>query len=307
MKQKIYDIDRNMEKTLVIMAAGLWSRYGGLKQVDSFWPNGEWLLEYSIYDAISAGCTHVVLVIQPQHQDLFEEKFTKKIQETCKISFVHQEKTTLIPKSISIDHRLKPRGSAHAILVCKDVVRWPCIVINADDWYWREWFWLLFEKLWVIGNNDFAMVWYPIENTVPSQWTVNRGVCKTNSNNEVVWIREHHAICYKKWVLIDDEDSTIELWSVVSMNFRGFNVWIFDLLEEEFAKFLDIRATDPKKEYYISTVTNKLIKEWTSTCYLLISGDKWSWVTNKEDKPILQDFLNKKVENWYYPQQLWNK
>lgn len=293
-----------MRKTLIIMAAGMGSRYWWLKQVDWFWPNWEAILEYSIYDAIKAWCEHVVIVIQPQFEELFEEKFWNKFSTLCDVTYVYQEKTTLIPDSLDISGREKPRGSAHAILVCKHVVDWPFIVINADDWYGREGYWLLYNKLDEIEDNDFAMVGYPIINTIPKEWTVNRGICSID-NWTVVWIEEQHSIWYTWEQLSSKESDFVSKESVVSMNFWWYKPWIFRFLQEEFDVFLETYWTEPKKEFYISTSCNTYLENKLWICHVVVSWDQRSWVTNKEDKPILQAFIKQKIEEGYYPKKLW--
>lgn len=295
-----------MEKTLVIMAAWLWSRYWWLKQIDWFGPNWEALLEYSIFDAIKAWCTHVILVIKSENLTLFKEKFEEKISPYCKLSYVFQEKTSFIPDWMDVSHRTKQRGSAHAILVCKELIQWSCIIINADDWYWRKGYELLYNILPSIKGNDFVMVWYPIQNTVHQEWTVNRWVCSAYNDWVVKKIEEHYAIWYNgDWELVDKEWINIPIDSLVSMNFWGFNKSIFILLEEEFKKFINEYGSDPQKEFWISTICNKLIKNWDATCYLETTTEQWEWVTNIEDKPILQQFIKEKIEEGYYPKNLW--
>ena len=294
-----------MQKTLIIMAAWLGSRYWGLKQVDTFWPNWETIVEYSIYDAIQEWCNHVVLVIQEQHEQLFEDRIWKNIRKMCDLTYVYQWKKSLIPEWFDISHREKPWWTAHALLVCKDVVDWPAIVINADDWYGREGYWLLYEKLEEIDDSDFVMVWYPITNTIPEEWSVNRGVCSVE-NWILESITEHHAIHYKWLSLSSNESSNVPINSIVSMNFWWFTKGIFEKLQAGFDIFLDEYGSDPRKEFYISTMCNDLISSWKSSCYVVRSSDKRSWVTNKEDKPILQKFIQEKIKEWYYPTDLWN-
>jgi len=294
-------------KTLIILAAGMWSRYGWLKQIDEFWPHWETILEYSVFDAIQAWFTDVVFVIRKEFSDIFHEKLWSKIEESIKVHYVFQEMTSYIPEWFSVEHREKPWGTAHAILVAKDCVEWPFMVINADDWYGRSAFELMWKYLEEdLSDDRFAMVWYMLHKTLSPYWTVNRGACKVDmSTNTLQSVQEHHKIGREQDNIIRDELwNELEDHTVVSMNFWWFDNSMFDILESKFLGFIKEHGHEPKKEFYIPTVCDDLIKEWSHVCDVMISEDIWCGVTYPDDKTYVRSVIEAIVDWWTYPKKL---
>ncbi len=294
-----------MKKTLIIMAWWLWLRYWWLKQIDWFGPNNEMIMEYSMYDALKSWADQILVVIKREHEEQITQKLWAKMLEKYPIRFVYQDMQAYIPQWIDTDHRLKPRWTGHAVLVCKEYVMWSFVVINADDWYGFSWMSKMFSLLEWLNGKNFAMIWYPLSKTMPKSWSVNRWIC-TVSWTHLQSIQESH------WIHRDGQQQTytsnelqkISPETIVSINFWWFSQHFFSVLQEQFLLFLEKYASDPKKEFYIPSVCNTLLESHDASCLVAVSDEQWSWVTNIEDKPLLQEFLEEKVMSWYYPQKL---
>ena len=285
--------------TLVVMAAGMGSRFGGLKQIEPIGKNGEVLLDYSVYDAVKAGFTKVVFVIKHQIENDFKAIIGKRIAKRVKVEYVYQE-TDALPKGYTCPaDRVKPWGTAHAILCCKDVVKEPFAVINADDYYGRT----AFEKMaqfLLDDNNDYSMVGFRLENTLTENGYVSRGVCETE-NGILKSVTERTKILDCKYTE-DDGKNWIELSpkALVSMNLWGFRTDIFDYIEEGFKKFLDKNISEIKSEYYLPSVVSQLIENGIKTVKVLVAEDKWYGVTYKEDKQMVVDAICKMADDGMY-------
>lgn len=299
---------------LVIMAAGMGSRYGGLKQIDPVGPNGEIIMEYSIYDAIRAGFNKVVFIIKKEIEDTFREVIGKKIEGIIDVEYVYQ-KVDNLPQGFSVpDGRVKPWGTGHAVLSAKDAVKTPFAVINADDFYGAETYRLL--KGFLTNNQDadnkykYCMVGFVIENTLTENGHVARGVCNVDSQGNLIDIHERTKIVKfgNETKYTEDDTNWIKIpeKSIVSMNTWGFNPSILHELEDRFPDFLRKNKENIlKAEYFLPTVVDDLIKEGKADVKVLSTADKWYGVTYKEDKPIVKKSISDMVSGHKYPNRLW--
>lgn len=306
-----------MEKTtLVIMAAGMGSRYGGLKQIDPVGPNGEIIMEYSIYDAIKAGFGKVVFIIKKEIEETFRDVIGKKVEGLIDVEYVYQQLDN-IPKGFSIpEGRTKPWGTGHAVLSAKNAVKTPFAVINADDFYGAATYKLL--NGFLTANKDtsnkykYCMVGFILENTLTENGHVARGVCNVDNNGHLIDIHERTKIVKSgdgaKYTEDDKNWIAIPEGSIVSMNTWGFNLSIFNELEERFPLFLE-RSRDNllKAEYFLPTVVDDLIKAGKAEVTVLSTNDKWYGVTYQEDKPVVKQSIGDMVMHKKYPGVLWNK
>jgi len=271
-----------MDATLLILAAGMGSRYGGLKQMDEFGPSGETILDYSIYDAINAGFTKVVFVIREFFKDDFKEFFKDKFDEKVEVHFVTQE-LDKIPSTIALNpDREKPWGTAHAIHVAKDVINEPFAVINADDYYGKESFeslYSFFQKNQLEGREKYSLVGYKLDNTLSKHGTVNRGVCAVDESNNLSRVVETLKIGYSE---------------------EG------DYCEESFERFLKVRGDELKSEFFIPLLMDELINDGKEQIEVLSCDAQWFGVTYREDKPIVVEKLNRLIAQGVYPLSLWS-
>ena len=298
-----------MKPTLLILAAGIGSRYGGVKQMDQIGPSGESIIDYSVFDAIRAGFGKVVFVLNQKIIDDFKAIFESRLKGKIETEYILQELHN-IPEGIEFNpERVKPWGTGHAVLVAKNYINEPFAVINADDFYGRHAFDLISEYLTDLGNSEtkYAMVGYKLKNTLSENGTVSRGVCSVKEGllTDVI---ERTSIQRKNGdVVFDDEghDQVIDEDSVVSMNFWGFTPKYFEQSECDFKSFIQENAEQLKAEFYIPYVVNKLIENDDATCKVLTSNDQWFGVTYQEDKPVTIEKINQLVEEEVYPENLW--
>lgn len=299
--------------TLVIMAAGMGSRFGGLKQVEPVGPNGEFILDYSIYDAIKAGYDKVVFIIKEENYDLFRETIGKRIESKIKVEYAFQ-KIEDVPESVKVPkERVKPWGTSHAILAAKKYVNEPFTVINADDFYGYDPF-LKIKNFFEENNDDnlYAMIGYKVINTMSENGSVKRGICSSDKDGYLNNLIES-SIEKKDGKIIatdlEDEKNVFEVQkdSLVSMNFFGFHPSIFKYLEEEMIEFFKKHENNLEKcEFLIPNSVFKRIKENKIKVKVLDTAEKWFGVTYKEDKKDLVDAINKMIEEGKYPKNLWN-
>ena len=285
--------------TLVVMAAGMGSRFGGLKQIEPIGKNGEVLLDFSVYDAVKAGFTKVVFVIKHAIEDDFKAMVGKRIAKRVKVEYVFQE-TDALPEGYTCpDDRTKPWGTAHAILCCKDVVKEPFVVVNADDFYGRSAFIKMAEFL-KSDTADYCMVGFRLQNTLTENGYVSRGVCETE-NGELRSVTERTKISDCKYTEDDGKSWTaLDPQTVVSMNLWGFRPDIFGYIEDGFKVFLNERINEPKSEYYLPSVVSSLIESGEKSVKVLVAEDKWYGVTYKEDKQNVVDAVEKMVADGLY-------
>ncbi len=284
---------------LVVMAAGMGSRFGGLKQIEPIGKNGEVLLDFSVYDAVKAGFTKVVFVIKHAIEDDFKAMVGKRIAKRVKVEYVFQE-TDALPEGYTCpDDRTKPWGTAHAILCCKDVVKEPFAVVNADDFYGRSAFIKMAEFL-KSDTADYCMVGFRLQNTLTENGYVSRGVCDTE-NGELRSVTERTKISDCKYTEDDGKSWTaLDPQTVVSMNLWGFRPDIFGYIEDGFKVFLNERINEPKSEYYLPSVVSSLIESGEKSVKVLVAEDKWYGVTYKEDKQNVVDAVEKMVADGLY-------
>ena len=286
--------------TLVVMAAGMGSRFGGLKQIAPVGKNGEAILDFSVYDAVEAGFNKVVFVINHRIEADFKELVGKRIEKRVKTEYVFQEKTYLPEGFVCPEEREKPWGTGHAILCCKGVVNEPFAVINADDFYGKSAFKKLYEYLREQTEN-YCMVGFRLANTLTENGYVSRGVCE-EKDGFLTNITERTKIVDCRFTE-DDGESWTELSpdTVVSMNMWGFTPDIFTYLEREFNKFLSEKLETPKAEFYLPSVVDILIKSGEKRSRVLVAEDKWYGVTYKEDKEAVVEAIGKKIDGGEYP------
>ncbi len=300
-----------MEPTLLILAAGMGSRYGGLKQVDPVGPKQEALIEFSIYDAIRAGFGKVVFVIRPDIEEVFKEKFSNKFDNKIEVAYAFQEVNTPIEGVDDLPKREKPWGTAHAVLVARDQVNEPFAVINADDYYGIQAFQIMADFLKEkCSPNLYSMVGYQLSNTLSDHGTVNRGVCEMDENNYLTNVVERHKVKQEGEVATYDdganERGTLPLNTLVSMNFWGFHPNIFEIFRQDFIAFVKENKDQPKAEFYIPLVANRLIEEDIAKFEVLPNNEQWYGVTYREDKPRVEAAFVELVENGHYPKEgLW--
>ncbi len=298
------------KQTLVILAAGLGSRYGGLKQLDAMTSSGDSILDFSVYDAIESGFTKIVFVIRNSFKDEFKSVFENKLKGKIKYAFVCQEVSD-IPSEIKVGDRLKPWGTGHALLVAKDLIEGNFAVINADDFYGKKAFEVMANQLQKSTKNStvFSMVGFRLKNTISVNGAVSRGECIVDDANKLLSITErthieriNEAVCYKndKGVYVEINENTI-----VSMNFWGFTPQFFYFLEKQFYQFLKAYQNDLKKEFFLPSVVNELIQQKLASVTVLTSDSKWLGVTYKEDKKHVVEQINILKEEGIYPNKLW--
>ena len=298
-----------MNPNLLILAAGLGSRYGGVKQMDKIGPSGESIIDYSVYDAIKSGFKKVVFVLNDQIIEDFRTIYEPRLSNHIKTEYILQEISDL-PEGISYNPaRKKPWGTAHAVLSARKHISDPFAVINADDFYGREAYQLIAGFLKSLDNKDtsYAMVGYRLSNTLSDHGSVSRGICQI-SGDLLTDVVERTKIMRKNGqIIFDDQGKEVPLLdeSVVSMNFWGLTPIFFKQAEEEFRRFLAENAEKTDAEFYIPYVINKLVKTGKATCKVLTSNDKWFGVTYKEDKPVTIEKINQLIRQGIYPENLW--
>ena len=294
--------------TLVILAAGMGSRYGGLKQLDSIGPSGEVILDYSIFDAIRAGFDKIVFVIRKEFEADFKEKITNKFGDKVNYVFVYQSVNTEIEGITDLPVREKPWGTTHAVLVADPVVHEPFAVINADDYYGADGFMQMAGFLTnEVSEDKYSMAGYILSNTLSDTGHVNRGVCQTE-NDKLVGVVERLKIKTESDKLFcDGDEGRMELSpeSIVSMNFWGFHPSVFKHMRDGFKTFVQENRDNPTAEYFIPLIVDDLIKSKEASVDVLISRDRWYGVTYMEDKPAVVEAMLNLTKKGVYPEKLW--
>ena len=297
--------------TLVILAAGMGSRYGGLKQIDPITAEGEFIIDFSVYDAALAGFDKVVFVIKRENLDLFRETIGKRFENKIKVEYAFQELSD-IPEGFNVpEGRVKPWGTAHALLAARNVVDDPFMVINSDDFYGRSAYRMLFDhfaKLDKAQKYKYAMVGYILENTLTENGTVSRGICSVDENFALTSVEERTEIrregdvaAYKS----DNGTAYMPLRSVASMNCWGFTPDIFENLSEGFVRFLSEKHADElKSEYYLPFAVCDMLQNGECDVTVYSSEDSWYGVTYKEDKPFVVQSIAALKEKGVYPTKL---
>ncbi|MGN6418760.1 MAG: nucleotidyltransferase family protein [Pseudobacter sp.] len=289
-----------MQPTLLILAAGMASRYGSMKQIQSFGPGGETIMDYSIYDAIRAGYKKVVFIIRKEFKQDFADIFEPRLKGKIEIDYVYQEVA---------EGRTKPWGTAQAILCAKDTIKEPFAVINADDFYGRD----AFEKSYKFLTSDvksdvYSIIGYELLKTLSDNGTVNRGVCQVDGNGNLSAIAERLNIQQKDGkILTDDnlEPKELPLDSSVSMNFWCFDPAVFTYTENMFKEFAAANSGNPKAEFFIPLVADQFIQDKAGVIRVIPTSSKWFGVTYKEDAPEVKEALETLVAAGEYPPALW--
>lgn len=299
-----------MKPTLLILAAGMGSRFGGLKQVEPIGPSGEAIIDYSIFDAIRAGFGKVVFVIRESFADAFKEKFDNLLKGKIEVEYVYQELNLLPEGFILPEGREKPWGTAHAILVAKDVIKEPFCALNADDFYGKNAYQIMANFLTSSeSSSEYSMVGYKLKNTLSEFGSVSRGICDVNENQDLHKIVETIKILKKEDKVISVEEDGSETILTgnesVSMNIWGFKPSVFETIERKFSIFLKTEMDKPKSEMYIPSVVFEMINEKLATVKVLEADSPWFGVTYKEDKPYVVDKINSLIKKGEYPENLW--
>ena len=300
-----------MKPTLLILAAGMASRYGSMKQVEAFGPGGETIMDYSIYDAIRAGFKKVVFIIREEFADNFKQIFEPKLAGRIEIDYVYQDLTDYLNGFQVPEGRTKPWGTAHAVLCAKEAVHEPFAVINADDFYGRDAFKKAFDFLTKeVNARTYAIIGYELLKTLSENGTVNRGVCEVDKNGNLMSISERLNISKKDNKIIcedNQEPKELPLDAQVSMNFWCFEPSIFDYSEQLFKSFLEENRNNPKAEFFIPIVADRFIEDGAGSIKVIPTSAQWFGVTYKEDAPEVRAELNELVKKGEYPGKLWQE
>ena len=298
-----------MQKTLLVMAAGMGSRFGGLKQIEPMGPNGEFLIDYSVYDAKLAGFTKIVFIIKEENYDIFKETIGKRVEPYIETEYVFQDDSNLKEKYKNLQTRVKPLGTGHAILCAKDKVKTPFAIINADDFYGRDAYVVASKYLDKIDDKHYAVVGYEVGKTLSPNGAAKRGICR-EENGKLKDLIESSVEKIDDRIIAKPLDGatefTVEDDSLVSMNLLLFTPKIFDYLEEKLIKFLETNKNDLSKcEFLIPDVVKDAIKEDRVEVDLLSTNAIWHGVTYKEDKEEVVKAIDELIKEKVYPNKLW--
>ena len=299
-----------MKPTLLILAAGMASRYGSMKQVDGFGPHGETIIDYSIFDAINAGFGKISFIIREEFAEPFKAIFEPKLKGRIETDYVYQSydlKPFGIEKTIE---RAKPWGTAHAVLAARHQIHEPFCVINADDFYGADAYIKMAKFLNTeVADDKFSIIGYQVDKTLSDYGTVSRGVCQVDDNGNMVAINERLKVYFDKngGVVYEEDGIEVRLPSdtQVSMNFWGFTPAVFEKTMPLFKAFVEANENNPKAEFFIPLIGDELIKSGEATFKVIPTDAKWFGVTYKEDKPIVQKCISDLVESGVYPENLW--
>ena len=298
-----------MPKTLLVMAAGMGSRFGGLKQIEPMGPNGEFLIDYSVYDAKLAGFTKIVFIIKEENYDIFKKTIGKRVEPYIETEYVFQDDSNLKEKYKDLQTRVKPLGTGHAILCAKDKVKTPFAIINADDFYGRDAYVVASKYLDKIDDKHYAVVGYKVGKTLSPNGAAKRGICKEENGKLKDLIESSVEKIDDKIIakpLDGDTEFIVEDDSLVSTNLLLFTPKIFDYLEEKLTKFLETNKNDLSKcEFLIPDVVKDAIKEDRIKVDLLSTNAIWHGVTYKEDKEEVVKAIDELIKEKVYPNKLW--
>ena len=299
-----------MKPTLLILAAGLGSRYGSLKQIDAFGPSDESIMEYSIYDALKAGFGKIVFVIKKNIRNEFLEYTLKRFAEKLPIEYVYQELDSL-PEGLSCPaERIKPWGAAHAVWVAKDIIKEPFAIINADDFYGNDTFRVTANFLISLQNNDtsYCLAGYKIKDTLSDYGTVSRGICEEKDNFLTSVVERTDVQKQNREIVSQDKDGKfypLNKNAYCSMNVWGFTPTIFSFIEQGFIEFFKQNQDQPKAEYVLPLIANSLIEQNKASFKILDTESEWFGVTYKADKESAQNKINQLIKKGAYPSNLW--
>jgi dTDP-glucose pyrophosphorylase len=294
--------------TLLVLAAGIGSRYGGIKQIDGFGPNGETIMDYSLYDAVRSGFTKIVFIVREEIRETVKEMFLPKLQGKVEVEFVIQSLDKLVPKDYMNAERQKPWGTGHAMLCAKDVIHEPFAVINADDFYGREAFQATADFFKQEKEGAHALVGYTLKNVLSKHGSVSRGCGESDGKGYLKSVVERTTIVIENGKIISKEkDGDLELSpeTPTSMNFWGFHPSIFSFTEEKFIQFLKENHKQPTAEFFIPLFINQMIKEGRGKVKIISGGSVWFGVTYKEDKEAVSGQIKDLISKGEYPSKLW--
>ncbi|MCG8525798.1 MAG: nucleotidyltransferase [Opitutales bacterium] len=301
-----------MGKTLLILAAGMGSRYGGLKQIEGFGPNGETILEYSLYDALEAGFTEFVFVIRKDMEDLFREKILSRLPEELNVKLSFQALDDL-PEGYTVpDGRVKPWGTGHAVWVARKAVSHPFALVNADDFYGRMGFYEVarFFDEYEDQGKCHAVVAYPVSQTLSEHGSVSRGVCEVSEDGNLVKVEEHAGIHRNAEGVIvgrlGESEIRMSDETPVSMNLLGFFPSVFDVIDRDLKQFLSERIEEEKSEFYIPAVVNGMINNSEAEIKVLNANEKWLGVTHAADRDYVVNGIRERISKGEYPEKLWS-
>jgi hypothetical protein len=299
-----------VKPTIVVLAAGLGSRYGSLKQIDKFGPSGETIIDYSIYDAIRAGFGKVVFIIRKNIEEEFKEVFMDKFNEFIKIEYAFQE-IDILPSGIKVpEDRVNPWGTGHAVLMAADKVSEPFAVINADDFYGHRSFQLLHDGIKNLDNKTLGgcLIGYRLKNTLSDHGSVSRGICTLSTDGYLQKVTERSQIFKGQngriYFTDNGTEEPLDGDEIVSMNLVGFSPLFFDLLKSGFAKFVQGNI-EPKSEYFLPAAVSSMIEEHNGKVPVIETPDLTYGVTYQKDKPIVVKMIQDQVNNGIYPKKLW--
>jgi NDP-sugar pyrophosphorylase family protein len=299
-----------MKPTLLILAAGMGSRYGGNKQTDSFGPNGETIIDYSIYDAIQSGFGKIVFVIREEFADNFKKLFDAKLKGKVEVEYVMQEISAHLDGYEIKQERTKPWGTAHAVLCAKDVVQEPFAVINADDFYGRDAFEKALQFLTTeVTPKQYCIIGYQLSKTLSKNGTVSRGVCQVDKENNLESVIERTKIFPEDdQIFYEEGDTKVALPpnTPVSMNFWGFDSNVFEFIQELFKKFLQENGKNPKSEFFIPLMGDAFIHDRGGEIKVITTDSQWFGVTYKEDAAEVKENILQLIKAGYYSEDLWN-
>ena len=299
-----------MKPVLAILAAGMGSRYGGLKQIDTVGSNGECVIDFSIYDAKEAGFEKVVLIIREEHYEAFENALGRKVRQFMEVEYAFQDMNDLPNGYTMPKDRVKPWGTTHALLALRNTIKEPFMIINADDYYGKDSFKIMYEFLSNPENTEYAMMGYKLENTLTEHGSVTRAICDVENCylQKIVEIKKIRKTAdgaeYEKndeWLPLSN--------SLVSMNYWGFTPEVFSQFEEVFTNFLNKEYAENSLtcEHVIPTAVGELLEKYNVKVKMLESNSKWFGVTYKEDKPLVVENLQAYKDEGLYPFDLWEK
>ena len=300
-----------MKKTLLILAAGMGSRFGGLKQIEPVGPNGEFIIDYSIYDAKQAGFTKVVFLIKEESYEIFKDTIGKRVEKQIETEYAFQKNDNL-PEEYQelLKERTRPLGTAHAILCAKDKIHEPFAIINADDFYGRDAYQKASNYLDTIKENEYGLVAYRLGNTLTPNGSAKRGVCEVTDNNELIKLTES-KVTLKGEIVEGESLETKEIFTtskdtIASMNFLLFSTSLFKILEDKILEFLEANKDNLNDcEFLIPIVLNELLEEKKVKVNVLETNATWYGVTYKEDKEMVVNAINKLIEEGQYNKNLW--
>jgi NDP-sugar pyrophosphorylase family protein len=293
---------------LLVLAAGMGSRYGGIKQIDGFGPNGETIMDYSLFDAVRAGFTKVVFIVRDEILEIVKEKFLPKLQDKVEVEFVVQSLEKLIPAQYQNPERTKPWGTMHAVLCAKDALKEPFVAINADDFYGKDAFKSVADFFKGGSNGDHAMVGFTLQNVLSDHGSVSRGVGATDKDGNLTSVVERVTIVKENGKIVakeKDGDLVLDPKAPTSMNFWGFQPTIFPMATTMFQHFLSDNHANLKAEFYIPLFANKMIQENKGKIKVLGGGNIWFGVTYKEDKEEVSRRIKEMIAKGDYPEKLW--